>query len=91
MSRAPIQSFTLTPNIDVYECHPDSERRFQHWRLWDDRAGYNVVMNAKTKEGALVEAIDYWAKRFKDLEKEHDELQTKVDDFIQAVRPEEKE
>jgi hypothetical protein len=88
MGRPCIQSFSF-PNIDVYECHPDSERQFKHWRLWDDRAEYNIVMDAKTKEEALVEAIEYWAERFLKLKLENDELQTKVDSFIQAVRPEE--
>jgi hypothetical protein len=45
-------------------------------------------MGAKTKEEALVEAIDYWAERFLKLQREHTELQTKVDSFVQAVQPE---
>lgn len=90
MSRPPIQSFSPTQDIDVYECHPDSERPFKHWRLWDTRAGYNIVMGAKTKEEALVAAIDYWAKKYLELIREHDGLQAKVDSFVQAVRPEDK-
>ena len=91
MSRPAIQSFQLTNDIDVYECHPDSERRYQHWRLWDKRAGYNIVMSAKTKEEALVKAIDYWAECFVKLRREHDELQAKVDSFVNTVRPTEED
>lgn len=86
MSRPPIQSFEF-PNIDVYECHPDSERQFNHWRLWDRRAEFNIVMSAKTKDEAFVEAIDYWAEKYKKLKNEHDELQAKVYTFINAVSP----
>lgn len=87
MGRPAIQSFSPTPNIDVYECHPDGERPFQHWRLWDKRAEFNIVMSAKTKEEALVQAIEYWAEKYKKLKTEHNELQTKVYTFIHAVAP----
>jgi hypothetical protein len=87
MGRPAIQSFSPTKDIDVYECHPDGERQFQHWRLWDKRAEYNIVMDAKTKEEALVKAIEYWAEKYKELKTEHDELQTKVYAFINAVAP----
>lgn len=90
MSRPPIQCFEF-PNIDVYECHPDSERQFRHWRLWDDRAGYNIVMSAKTKEEALVEAIQYWATRCKEFETKLSGLQAKVDTFVNSVAPAEDE
>lgn len=90
MGRPAIQTFSF-PHIDVYECHPDSERQFQHWRLWDDRAEFNIVMSAKTKDEAFVEAIDYWAEKYKKLKLENTVLQNKVDSFIQAVRPAEEE
>jgi hypothetical protein len=44
-------------------------------------------MDAKTKEEALVQAIDYWAKRYLETEKELTALQNKVDAFVSAVRP----
>jgi hypothetical protein len=91
MGRPAIQSFSPTPNLDVYECHPDGERPFKHWQLWDDRAEYNIVMDAKTKEEALVEAIDYWAERFLKLQQENNELQAKVNSFVAAVCPEEED
>jgi hypothetical protein len=91
MSRPAIQICKLTDDIDVYECHPDSERRFQHWRLWDSRAGYNIVMGAKTKEEALVQAVDFWAKKYYEREKELTALHEKVDAFVEAVRPKEEE
>jgi len=94
MSRPAIQSFKLTPKIAVYECHPDSERQFQHWRLWDNRApggGHNIVMSAKTKEEALVQAIDYWAKYCSQWEKKFTDLNNKVEAFFNAVHPDEED
>jgi len=87
MGRPSIQSFQLTDNINVYECHPDSERQYRHWRVWDERERFNVVMSAKTKEEALVQAIDHFAERFFKERKELVELQKKVDAFVDAVRP----
>jgi hypothetical protein len=91
MSRPAIQICELTDDIDVYECHPDGERQFQHWRLWDGRARYNIVMDAKTKEEALVRAIDYWAKKYYEREKELTALQKKVVAFVESVCPKEEE
>lgn len=91
MGRPAIQSFELSPDVTVYECHPDSERQFRHWRLWDKRAAYNIVMSAKTKEEALVEAIEYWAKRYVELNRKYNELQYKVDSFVELVSPKEDE
>lgn len=91
MGRPAIQSFKPTPDIAVYECHRDGERQFQHWKLWDNRADYNIVMGAKTKEDAFVEAIEYWASRYVRLEREHRELQSKVDSFVNAVATETEE
>lgn len=91
MGRPAIRSFSPTPNIDVCECHPDSERRFIHWQLWDARVGYNIVMDATTKEDALVWAIEYWAAKFLKLKRENAELQTKVNNFVESVTPEEED
>ena len=48
-------------------------------------------MDAKTKEDALVGAIDYWAEKFLKLERENAELQTKVNNFVKSVTPEEED
>ena len=89
MGRPAIQSFQLTPEMCVHECHPDSERRFQHWRLWDERIKFNIVMDGKTKEEALVQAIDYWAGRYAEIQKEFTDLRSKVERFVEDVTPEE--
>ena len=89
MGRPAIQSFSPTPNIDVYECHPDSERPYQHWRLWDKRRKFNIVMSARTKEAALIEGLEYWATRCEKFEAELTELRAKVDSFVDAVTPSE--
>jgi hypothetical protein len=89
MSRPAIQSFQLNKYVQVYECHPDSERRFNHWRIWDSRACYNIVMSAKTKEDALIEAIEYWAERFDKINRSYNELKVKIDHFVGEVAPSE--
>jgi hypothetical protein len=82
MSRPAIQSIVLSPNLTLSECHPDSECRAVNWWLYDKRAGMNLGMHAKTKEAALVEAIDYWAERAKRYEDDFTSLQAKVNGFV---------
>ncbi len=87
MSRPAIQSIKLSPDVTLSECHPDSERRTVHWVLYDKRAGMNLSIGALTKEAVLLEALNYWAKRFIALEKVHTTLSVHVDTFVDAVRP----
>ena len=87
MGRACIQSFKLSEHVTVYEFHPDSERPYQHWRVYDTRAGYNIVMSAKTKEEALFLAMEYWAEREIALRKEFNELETKAWSFVHSIAP----
>jgi hypothetical protein len=67
-------------------CHRDSERPEGFW-LYDADAGHNLAMGAPTEIEALVQAVQYWKQRAKQAEKEHTELRTYVDQFVQLVSP----
>jgi hypothetical protein len=87
MSRPAIQSIKLSKHLTLSECHPDSECRTVNWWLYDERAGMNLSMRASTKESALQEALDYWAKRCLAVENAHASLSARVDAFVAQVRP----
>jgi len=89
MSRPPIQSIKLSEHLTLSERHPDYECRQINWWLYDKRAGMNLGMRKQSKEEAMVAAIDYWARRFIELDKRHRALCNEVDRFIDAVRPSE--
>jgi hypothetical protein len=85
MSRPAIHSEKLNKHLTLSECHPDSECRTNNWWLYDDRAynrGSNIGMRAKTRDGALVEAIDYWATRAMVAEKAYSHIKGQVDIFV---------
>ena len=89
MSRPAIQSDKLNEHLTLYECHPDSECRTNNWWLYDTRAGMNLGMREKTREDALVAALEHWAKRALVAELSHAQLKAKVDAFVeQFVEPE---
>lgn len=94
MSRPAIQSIKLNEHLTLSECHPDSECRVNNWWLYDNResCGRNIAMRAKTRDGALVEAIEFWATRAAKAEQAYSQLKGQVDDFVvQFVEPEEDE
>ena len=82
-----IQSVELSEHLSLVECHPYAECRHINWRLYDTRVGYNIAVHAKTRDEALVCAINYWAERFLELHAQHYKLQAAIDTFVGAVRP----
>lgn len=82
MSRPSIQNIVLSENMTLSERHPDSECRQVNWWLYDTRAGWNIVMRAKSREGAMIEAINYWAERAKKIEESNADLKGKVNGFV---------
>lgn len=82
MARPAIQSIKLSEHLTLSECHPDSECRTVNWWLYDKRAGMNLGMRCATREGALLEALDYWSTRAINLERLHADLRHKVDSFV---------
>ena len=90
MSRPPIHSVNLNTHLNISECHPDSECHTNNWWLYDKRAGQNIGMRTKTRDAALVGAIEYWAKRAIKAEQSYSSLRAQVDDFVgQFTKPEE--
>ena len=88
MSRRAISQVKLNEHMTLSECHPDSECRTNNWWLYDKRAGYNIGMRAKTRDEALVEAIEHWAKRALEAEQAYKQIKTQVDTFVdQFVEP----
>jgi hypothetical protein len=91
MSRPAIHNEKLNQHLTLSECHPDSECRTINWWLYDDRAygGMNIGMRAKTRDEALVEAIEFWAGRAIKAEQAHAQLKSQVNNFVgQFVEPE---
>ena len=92
MSRPAIQTIYLNENVAISERHPDSECRTNNWWLHDKRAGYNIGMREETRDGALVKAIEYWAKRAISAENKYSQIMTRVNTFIgHFVEPEDVE
>lgn len=86
MSRKPISSINFSKEINLSECHPDSECRTVNWWLYDTRAGMNIGMREKTRDEAFVKAINYWAKRSNKYEKAYADLKTRVDNFVNQFK-----
>lgn len=82
MARPAIKNEKLNEFITLSECHPDSECRTNNWWLYDERAGCNIGMREKTRDDALIEAIEHWAEKAQKLELAYVELKKKVDAFV---------
>jgi hypothetical protein len=85
MSRPAIHNAKLNQHLTLSECHPDSECRTNSWWLYDDRAygsGMNIGMRAKTRDEALVEAIEFWVERAMEAEKAYSQIKGQVDIFV---------
>lgn len=66
-----------------------AERRDGFW-LYDKTQGMNLSMRAKTEQAAFVEALTYYQRRLKHIEKAYYDLKDQVDSFVsQFVEPEE--
>ena len=85
MSRAPIRSEPLNNFLGLSERHPDSECRTTNWWLYDSRCGMNLAMRTRTRDEALVQGIEYWAKRANEYESKFRELAQKVEAFVGQV------
>lgn len=86
MSRPSISTLKLNEHLTLSERHPDSEcQRCTSWWLYDTRAGMNIGMRAKTRDGAFVEAIEHWAKHAQEYEKAYADLRGQVNAFVGQV------
>ena len=90
MARPSISTTKLNDYLSISECHPTSECRTNNWWVYDKRAEKNICREAKTRDVALVEAIDYWSKRALLAEQCYSDLKNSVDIFVsQFAEPEE--
>ena len=82
MARPSISTIKLNDYLSISECHPTSECRTNNWWVYDKRAGKNIGREAKTRDVAFVEAIDYWAKRAIIAETCYADIKSSVDLFV---------
>lgn len=59
-----------------------SEQNKSGFWLWDETRGMNLSMRAASASAAFVEALEYYQKRLAEVEKQHAELNAKVQAFI---------
>lgn len=71
-----LDSTKLGENLTLSECTDG------FW-LYDDTRGMNLSMRAKTPTAALVEALEYYQERLKDVEINYRLLKGKVDIFLE--------
>lgn len=65
----------LTTTIGISECSDG-------WWLWDKTRGMNLGMHEKTRDDAIIRALEYYQQRLTKVETEHKILQNKVDSFL---------
>lgn len=70
-----IKHTKLTPTLAITECSDG-------WWLYDETRGMNLAMRAKTEQEAFVEAITYYQRRLSDLERAHNCLNKRVQEFV---------
>ena len=87
MGRSAIQNIKLSENLTLSECYPDSECHQINWWLYDKRAGMNLGVRKPSKEAAMAAAVDYWARKYSELNERHQALCKNVDQFVNAVCP----
>jgi hypothetical protein len=75
MARPAISQDKLSDTLTMSECHDG------FW-LYDYTQGMNLSMKAKTREAALLEALTYYQRRFKQVDSAYQDLRARVDDFV---------
>lgn len=82
MATKAINQTKLTDTLTISECVDG------YW-LYDYSRGMNLSMRAKTETDALVEAITYYQKRTKEIEDKFNNLNKKVNSFLEQFEPDE--
>ena len=59
----------------------------EYW-LYDEIQGYNIVMQAKSKDEAFSEAIHYYQKRYKSLKEDSNRINNEINTFINLMAKE---
>ncbi len=50
--------------------------------LWDNVAGFNITIHAKSEQQALIEGLEYYQRYHSKLKKDYKELNDKVENFL---------
>lgn len=74
----------LTETLTITECTDG------FW-LYDYTRGFNLAMRAKTEREAFVDALEYYQDRLIDLERAHNCLNKRVNDFVSQFKEEDEE
>ena len=67
-----------------------SECKDGFW-LYDETRGMNLSMRAKTERSALIEALEYYQERLKEVEGNYWGLKGQVDSFVEQFKEDEYE
>lgn len=70
-----IRNVFKTETLTLTECRDG-------YYLWDKVAGFNITIQAKSEQQALIEGIECYQRYYSKLQKEHKELSNKVDSFL---------
>jgi len=69
-------------------CEYESGGHTGFW-LYDTTRGFNLAMRAKTEREAFVEALHYYQKRLTEVERNYNNLQGRVNEFVSQFVEEE--
>jgi len=89
MGRPPDRTIELNSKT-VKLCEYKSGGHVGFW-LYDTTRGFNLAMRAKSETDAFVDALHYYQKRLTEIEKAHNDLERKVDNFVSQFVEEEEE
>lgn len=73
-----LNPFVLSKTITISQCTDG------FW-LYDSSRGMNLSMKAESSEVALLEAQEYYQKRFQEVQNNYNSLKAKVDHFVGQI------
>ena len=81
MSPKPLSFEQLNETFSIAEVPRTSEHK-QGFFIYDKYIGWNIAYVQPTKEGAFVQALEYYKRELISTRQELKELQAKVDSFL---------
>ena len=85
MGKPPDENTKLSDTLTLSEYKNKNSGDFGFW-LWDETVGMNLAMRAKTREEAILQALEYHQKARKRALEQRNELQAAIDGFIGSLR-----
>jgi hypothetical protein len=85
MGKLPDETTKLSDTLSLSEYKDPKHGDFGFW-LYDETVGFNLAWKAKTREGAILEALKYHQKARADAVKQRDELQAVIAGFIKSLK-----